>query len=130
MTTEQINRIVSLRKSGKGYDTIALETGISKSTISSFCKKNGLSGKASNKVEEIGGNSLLSSPSRGNVDAGKRPESSRKIKANRRFQGDGLLCRRAQRGRPCGGAPDPDKREVTKSEKSDLPLPCFHGRSG
>ena len=36
MTTEQINRIVSLRKSGKGYDTIALETGISKSTISSF----------------------------------------------------------------------------------------------
>ena len=70
MTTEQINRIVSLRKSGKGYDSIALETGISKSTISSFCKKNGLSGKASNKVEEIGVNSLLSSPCRGNVDAG------------------------------------------------------------
>ena len=86
MTTEQINRIVSLRKSGKGYDTIALETGISKSTISSFCKKNGLSGKASNKVEEIVGNSLLSSPSRGNVDAGKKPESLRKSRRTGDFK--------------------------------------------
>lgn len=86
MTTEQINRIVSLRKSGKGYDTIALETGISKSTISSFCKKNGLSGKVNNKVEEIGGNSLLSSPSRGNVDAGKKPKSLRKSRRTGDFK--------------------------------------------
>lgn len=65
MTTEQINRIVTLRKSGHGYDAVAKETGISKSTISSFCKKNGLAGKG-NIVEETAKKDLNCSPDRGN----------------------------------------------------------------
>jgi len=46
MTSALINKIVSLWNTGKGYATIAKELGIAKSTISGFCRKNGLGGIA------------------------------------------------------------------------------------
>ena len=70
MTTEQKNRIASLRSAGQGYTAIARELGLSKSAISNFCRQNGL-----------GENSLLTAPVRGNtVNAesleNKRPKPS------------------------------------------------------
>ena len=70
MTTEQKNRVASLRSAGQGYTAIARELGLSKSAISNFCRKNGL-----------GENSLLNEPVRGNtVNAesleNKRPKHS------------------------------------------------------
>ena len=42
MTTEQKDRIVQLRASGKGYKRIAESLGISVSTVKSYCQRNGL----------------------------------------------------------------------------------------
>lgn len=56
MTTEQKNRIASLRSAGQGYTAIARELGLSKSAISNFCQKNGLGEK-----------DLLSEPARVNT---------------------------------------------------------------
>ena len=59
MTTEQKDRIVALRNSGRSYAEIAQELGLGKSTVSNFCLRKGL-------------NRLLSAPDRGNtVHAGK-----------------------------------------------------------
>ena len=82
MTTEQINQIVAMRKSGYGYDAVAQETGISKSTISSFCKKNGLAGKT-RKTEK---NDLNCTPDRGNVGDGKKPETLGKSRRAANFK--------------------------------------------
>ena len=60
MTTEQKNRIVSMRKAGDGYATIAQKLGMPKSTISNYCRKNGLG----SIVEETGKKDLLSPPYR------------------------------------------------------------------
>ena len=58
MTTEQKDRIIGLRNSGKSYAEIAQELGLGKSTVSNFCLRNGI-------------NNLLSTPVRGNtVQAG------------------------------------------------------------
>jgi len=46
MTTEQKNKIVSMRKAGHGYTAVAREVGLSKSAVSNFCRENGLAGKA------------------------------------------------------------------------------------
>ena len=54
MTTEQKDRIVGLRNSGKSYAEIAQELGLGKSTVSNFCLRNGI-------------NNLLSTPVRGNT---------------------------------------------------------------
>ena len=58
MTTEQKDRIVGLRNSGKSYAEIAKELGLGQSTVSNFCLRNGV---------ELGKNSLIDSPFRGNV---------------------------------------------------------------
>ena len=54
MTTEQKDRIIGLRNSGKSYAEIAQDLGLGKSTVSNFCLRNGI-------------NNLLSTPFRGNV---------------------------------------------------------------
>ncbi len=45
MTEEQKNQIISLRKEGCGYTAVANRIGISKDTVKSFCRRNGLAGK-------------------------------------------------------------------------------------
>ena len=42
MTTEQKNRIIGLRNSGKSYTEIAQDLGLGKSTVSNFCLRNNL----------------------------------------------------------------------------------------
>ena len=44
MTNEQKARITALRIDGTGYATIAAMLGISKETVKSFCRRNGLTG--------------------------------------------------------------------------------------
>ena len=73
MTTEQKNRIVSLRKAGYGYMAIARELDIPKSTISNYCRKNGLG----NIVEEAGKNDLICTPHRGNLEAARKVGKSK-----------------------------------------------------
>lgn len=58
MTVEQKDRITTLRNNGKSYAEIARELGLGKSTVSNFCLRNGV---------ELGKNSLIDSPFRGNV---------------------------------------------------------------
>jgi len=42
MTSEEKNQIARMRKSGLGYTKIARELGLSKNTVSSFCRRNDL----------------------------------------------------------------------------------------
>ncbi len=70
MTPEQINKIVSLRKSGMGYGAIASEIGLSKSTISSFCKKHDL-------TDIVVGKDLINMPIRGNTVRERSLENKR-----------------------------------------------------
>ena len=44
MTTEQKNRIASLRSAGYGYTAFARELGLTKSAVCSYCHKVGLAG--------------------------------------------------------------------------------------
>lgn len=44
MTDEQRKRIIVLRGEGFGYTAIASDLGISKDTVKSFCRRNGLAG--------------------------------------------------------------------------------------
>ena len=44
MTTEQKNRIASLRSAGYGYTAVARELGLTKSAVRSYCHKVGLAG--------------------------------------------------------------------------------------
>ena len=60
MTTEQKNRIASLRSAGYGYTAVARELGLTKSAVCSYCHKVGLAG-VMEKQE------LLLPESRGNV---------------------------------------------------------------
>lgn len=41
MTTEQKDRIISLRNSGRSYAEIVQELGMGKSTVSNFCLQKG-----------------------------------------------------------------------------------------
>ena len=86
MTNEQIKQIVALRNAGYGYDAVAQETGISKSTISSFCKKNGLAGRTRNIVEGTEKNDLNCAPDRGNVGDGKKPVAPEKARRAGNFK--------------------------------------------
>lgn len=45
MTDEQKRQVVSLRQEGGGYTSIANKLGISRDTVKSFCRRNGLSGE-------------------------------------------------------------------------------------
>lgn len=47
MTIDEKNRIIQMRKDGLGYGKIALELGISRNTIKSFCQRNELTGAVS-----------------------------------------------------------------------------------
>ena len=49
MTTEQKNRIVSLRKEGYGYAAVAKKLGLTKNAVSYFCRQNGLAGAQEKK---------------------------------------------------------------------------------
>lgn len=73
MTNAEKLRITRLREQGLGYTQIANRLGISKSTVSTFCQRNGL---AEEKKEKPGksNNSLLSGALRVNtVTADPRP---------------------------------------------------------
>lgn len=61
MTTEQKNRIASMRSAGYGYTAVARELGLTKSAVRSYCHKVGLAG-----VMEK--HDLQLSESRANVD--------------------------------------------------------------
>ena len=76
MTTEQKNQIVSLRKAGYGYAAVAQELGMPKSTVSSFCRKNGLT----NIIEETEKNRLICPAIRGKLDPGKKAGNAGKSK--------------------------------------------------
>ena len=58
LTTEQKNRIVSLRQAGYGYTAVAREVGITKSAVCKYCHQIGLAGV---------GNDLINKEDRGNV---------------------------------------------------------------
>ena len=73
MTTEQKNRIASLRSAGQGYTAIARELGLSKSAISNFCRKNGL-GENGLQIEPVRVNTV-----RAESLENKRPEASEKV---------------------------------------------------
>lgn len=53
MTTEEKNQIIRLRKAGKSLTQIADETGISRNTVKTFCRRNGLTGDAETMLELI-----------------------------------------------------------------------------
>ena len=72
MTTAQKNRIVTLRIAGFGYDAIAREIGLAKSTVSSFCQKNGLARDQKN-TGITGKKSLPFSPVRVNTEHAEKP---------------------------------------------------------
>ena len=64
MTAQEMQLIVHLRKKGKSYAEISEETGLPRSTVSSYCQKNGIK-------------NLLSTPVRGNtVHAGNVEKQS------------------------------------------------------
>ena len=46
MTDALRTRIIQLRREGLGYTAIGKELGISRDTVKSFCRRNGLAGKA------------------------------------------------------------------------------------
>lgn len=52
MTDIQKSQILSLRNSGHGYTDIAVRLGISKDTIKSFCRRNGVAGIRAAKQAE------------------------------------------------------------------------------
>ena len=53
MTIEEKKQIVVLRKAGKSLTQIADELGVSRNTIKTFCRRNGLSGDADSMPELI-----------------------------------------------------------------------------
>lgn len=51
MTIDEKARITELRKNGVGYATIANSLGLTKDTVKSFCRRNGLNGYAGNSKD-------------------------------------------------------------------------------
>ena len=45
MTEEQKQQVIRLRKEGCGYTAVAHNVGVSKDTVKSFCRRNGLAGR-------------------------------------------------------------------------------------
>jgi len=52
MTDEQKIEIMSLRREGFGYTAVAKRMGISKDTVKSFCRRNGLAGRMAVQGQE------------------------------------------------------------------------------
>ena len=50
MTDEQRQQIIQLRKEGCGYTSIAKGLGISRDTVRSFCRRNGLAGEMAERT--------------------------------------------------------------------------------
>jgi len=50
MTEEQKKQIIRLRKKGCGYTAVANKVGISKDTVKSFCRRNGLAGEMAERT--------------------------------------------------------------------------------
>ena len=50
MTNQQRNQIRTMRLQGAGYIKIGKILGISDNTVRSFCRRNGLDGKANNPI--------------------------------------------------------------------------------
>ena len=67
MTNAEKLRITRLREQGLGYTQIANRLGISKSTVSTFCQRNGLAEEKKEKPRKSN-NSLLSGDLRVNTD--------------------------------------------------------------
>ena len=44
MDADQKNQIARMRREGASYSRIAVETGLSKNTVKTFCRRNGLAG--------------------------------------------------------------------------------------
>ncbi len=73
MTNSEKRQITRLREQGLGYTQIANRMGISKSTVSTFCQRNGLAEEKKEKPRKPN-NNLLSGGLRGNtVTADPRP---------------------------------------------------------
>lgn len=53
MTDEEKRKVVSLRREGCGYTAIAKSLGISRDTVRSFCRRNGLLGNMGKEQEEF-----------------------------------------------------------------------------
>lgn len=51
MTDEQKKKITALRQEGLGYTAIARQMDISKDTVKSFCRRNGLAGEMASAAE-------------------------------------------------------------------------------
>ncbi len=51
MTDRQKQQIIRLRKEGFGYTAVANKVGISKDTVKSFCRRNGLAGERASSAE-------------------------------------------------------------------------------
>ena len=66
MTSAEKQRIVRLREQGLGYTQIANRMGLSKSTVSTFCKRNGLAEETKEKAQKSK-NYLLSGATHGNT---------------------------------------------------------------
>lgn len=55
MTDEEKQQITRLRKKGCGYTAVANKVGISKDTVKSFCRRNGLAGKRASQDNDAAG---------------------------------------------------------------------------
>lgn len=71
MKNSEKQQIANLRERGLGYAQIAKKLGLSKGTVGTFCRRNGLGEDSTPDVK----NSLLSGAVRGNTDTGKPPEA-------------------------------------------------------
>ena len=54
MTNEQKEKIIRFRRQGRGYADIGRELGISKDTVKSFCRRNGLTVSNNKQVDDKG----------------------------------------------------------------------------
>ena len=52
MTDREKQQIIRLRKEGFGYTAVANKVGISKDTVKSFCRRNGLAGEMAAAQED------------------------------------------------------------------------------
>ena len=53
MTSEEKSRLSAMRKAGRSYTEIADELGISKNTVKTFCRRNGLTPEVESKPVEV-----------------------------------------------------------------------------
>lgn len=64
MNDEQKQKIISLRRDGAGYGSIATELGISINTVKSFCRRNSLTAPKKSSICEECGKPITQNPGR------------------------------------------------------------------